>query len=93
MNYLCGDFMLNLQWYVANSENGREASLDTHRTLSSFQKISSNNIGNMLTDRTPGSAEISLTAKYLTKMENGITCVKFKMSILPQTVKKTHKCH
>lgn len=88
MNYLCSDFMLNLQWYVSNSKNGREASLDTHSTLSSFQKISSNNICNMLTNRTPGSAEISLMTKYLTKMENGITRVKFKMSILPQTVKK-----
>lgn len=68
MNYLCSVFMLNLQWYIANSKNGKEASLDTHSTLSSFQKISSNNVRNMLTDRTPGSAEISLMTKYLTKM-------------------------
>jgi len=88
MNYLCSDFMLNLQWYIANSKNGREASLHTHSTSSSFQKTSNNNICNMLTDRTPGSAEISLLTKYLTMMENGITYVKFKMSILPHIVIK-----
>lgn len=84
MNYLCSDFMLNLQWYVASSKNGREASLDTHSTLSYFQKISSNNICNMLIDRTTGSGEISRTTNYLTRMENGITCVKFNLSILPR---------
>lgn len=54
MNYLCSDFTLNLQWYVAG-----EKWTDTHNILSSFQKINGNNICNMLTDRTLGFEEKS----------------------------------
>lgn len=33
MNYLCSDFTLNLQWYVANSKNGKEMFLWKHMIL------------------------------------------------------------